>query len=62
MAPTEGMVAKPERRWGCCRGTLSRHLTIMNTSCGLVCATTQSKSFLILTNKTVQENTQTENN
>jgi len=21
MAPTEGRVAKPERRWDCCRGT-----------------------------------------
>jgi len=21
MAPTQGRVAKPERRWGCCRGT-----------------------------------------
>jgi len=23
MAPTDGRVAKPERRWGCRRGTLS---------------------------------------
>jgi len=26
MAPTEGRVAKPERRWGCRRGTPSSDL------------------------------------
>jgi len=28
MAPTEGRVARPERRWGCRRGTPSQNNTI----------------------------------
>jgi len=27
MAPTEGRVARPEQRWGCCRGTSRDMLT-----------------------------------
>jgi len=31
MAPTEGRVAKPERPWGCCRGTPNMQTSILGT-------------------------------
>jgi len=32
MAPTEGRVARPERRWGCRRGTSSKQQCISQSS------------------------------
>jgi len=47
MAPTEGRVAKPERRWGCRRGTRSAmYLMRCQHSCQIsipVCADCQCK-------------------